>query len=86
MGFIAFLVLGLIAGSISRSIMGQQGSWLTSLGLGVIGALVGGWLGSILFNRPLGEFFSIYTWLMAIGGSILVIFVWQLISGRKTKV
>ncbi|MBK8461133.1 MAG: GlsB/YeaQ/YmgE family stress response membrane protein [Micropruina sp.] len=86
MGFIAFLVLGLIAGSISRSIMGQQGSWLTSLGLGVIGALVGGWLGSILFNRPLGEFFSIYTWLMAIGGAILGIFLWQPISGRRTQV
>lgn len=83
MGFIAFLVLGLIAGSISRAIMGQQGSWLTSLGLGVVGALLGGWLGSVLFNRPLGEFFSIYTWLMAIGGSILVIFVWQAIQGRK---
>jgi uncharacterized membrane protein YeaQ/YmgE (transglycosylase-associated protein family) len=83
MGFIAFLVLGLIAGSISRAIMGQQGSWLSSLGLGVVGALLGGWLGSILFNRPIGEFFSIYTWLMAIGGSILVIFVWQAIQGRK---
>lgn len=85
MGFIAFLILGLIAGAIAKAILpGRQGGgWLITLILGVIGAFVGGWLGSLLFDVPLGEFFSISTWLLAIGGSILVLLVYGALSNRR---
>ncbi|MFT0762287.1 GlsB/YeaQ/YmgE family stress response membrane protein [Scrofimicrobium sp. R131] len=87
MGFIAFLVLGLIAGAIAKLILpGEQGGgWIATLILGVIGALVGGWLGSLLFNAPLENFFSIQTWLVAIGGSIVVLLIYGLIVGRKER-
>ena len=69
MGFIAFIILGLIAGAIAKAILpGRQGGgWLITLILGVIGAFVGGWLGSLLFGVPLGQFFDISNWLIAIG-------------------
>ena len=38
--------------------------------LGVVGALLGGWLGGVLFDVDLGGFFEIRTWLIAIAGSI----------------
>lgn len=84
MGFLGFLLLGLIAGAIAKMILpGRQGGgWLATLLLGVVGALLGGWLGSVLFNRPLEEFFSLQTWLLAIGGSILVLLIYGLIVGR----
>ena len=46
MSFIAFLILGLIAGAIAKAILpGKQGGgWFITLILGVIGALLGGWL------------------------------------------
>jgi len=87
MGFFGFLLLGLIAGALAKLILpGKQGGgWFVTLLLGVVGALLGGWLGGVLFNAPLEEFFSIQTWLLAIGGSILVLLIYGLIVGRKSR-
>ncbi|MCG7288188.1 GlsB/YeaQ/YmgE family stress response membrane protein [Cellulomonas sp. ACRRI] len=85
MGFFAFLLLGLIAGAIAKAILPgrQAGGWFVTLLLGVIGALLGGWLGSVLFDRPLEDFFSIQTWLLAIAGSIIVLLIYGALTGRK---
>ena len=85
MGFLAFLLLGLIAGAIAKAILpGKQGGgWISTLILGVIGAFVGGWIGSLLGLGSVDEFFSIGTWLLAIGGSILVILLWGLITRKR---
>ncbi len=58
MSIIAWLVLGLIAGAIAKLILpGRQGGGIiVTLLLGVVGALLGGWLGSVLFNAPIDEF------------------------------
>lgn len=87
MSFIAFLILGLIAGAIAKLILpGRQGGgWLVTLLLGVIGALLGGWLGGLLFNARLEDFWSIQTWLLAIVGSIIVLLIWGLITGRRSR-
>jgi len=87
MGFLAFVLLGLIAGAIAKAILpGKQGGgWFATLILGVIGALVGGWLGSLLFNADMNQFWSLSSWLLAIGGSIIVLLIWGLIVGRKQK-
>lgn len=85
MGFFSFLILGLIAGAIAKAILPgkQAGGWFVTLLLGVIGAMVGGWLGGMIFNVGLEEFFSLQTWALAIGGSIVVLLIWGLITGRK---
>ena len=85
MGFIGWIVLGLIAGAIAKAIMpGEQGGgWLATLLLGVIGAVVGGWLGSLIFDVGVDEFWSISTWLLAIGGALIVLFIWGLITRKR---
>jgi len=85
MGFLAFVLLGLIAGAIAKAILpGKQGGgWFATLLLGVIGAIVGGWLGSLLFDADINRFWSLTSWLLAIGGSIIVLLIWGLITGRK---
>lgn len=85
MGFIAFIILGLIAGAIAKAILpGRQGGgWLVTLLLGVVGAILGGWLGSVLFGVGLENFWDLSTWLLAIGGSIIVLLIWGLITGRN---
>jgi len=86
MGFIAFLILGLVAGSIAKAILpGRQGGgWLATLAVGVVGAFVGGALGSLIFNVPLGDFASLSTWLLAIGGSIIVLLVYGALKRRRS--
>ncbi|NJC55924.1 GlsB/YeaQ/YmgE family stress response membrane protein [Brevibacterium marinum] len=87
MGFIAYLVLGLIAGAIAKAILpGKQGGGLiATLVIGVIGALLGGWIGGAVFGADMNEFFSISTWLCAIGGSLIVLVVWGFISRKMSK-
>lgn len=85
MGFLAFLLLGLIAGAIAKAILpGEQGGgWLATLGLGVVGALLGGWLGTIIFDADVDEFWSLSSWALAIGGSLIVLVIWGAITGRR---
>src|SRR5690625_6379518 len=63
MGFIAYLILGLIAGAIAKAILpGKQGGGIfATLIIGVIGAMLGGWLGGAIFNAEMNEFFSLST-------------------------
>ncbi|MBE0008346.1 MULTISPECIES: GlsB/YeaQ/YmgE family stress response membrane protein [unclassified Arthrobacter] len=87
MGFFAFLLLGLIAGAIAKLILPgkQAGGWIITLILGVIGAILGGWIGQLLFNADVDEFFSLSSWLLAIGGSLIVLVVYGAITGRNNK-
>jgi uncharacterized membrane protein YeaQ/YmgE (transglycosylase-associated protein family) len=87
MGFFGFLILGLIAGAIAKAILpGRQGGGIfITLLLGVVGAFLGGWIGSLLFNAPLQDFFSIQTWLLAIVGSIIVLLVYGMIAKRGVR-
>ncbi|MFJ6677935.1 GlsB/YeaQ/YmgE family stress response membrane protein [Microbacterium sp. NPDC091382] len=85
MGFFGFLILGLLAGAIAKLILpGKQGGgWFVTLLLGIVGALLGGWLGGLIFNVNLNEFFSLSTWLLAIGGSLIVLLIYGALFGRK---
>lgn len=86
MGFLSFLLLGLIAGAIAKLIIPgeQRGGWFVTLLLGVIGAMLGGWLGGLIFDVGLESFFSLSTWLLAIGGSLIVLLIYGLIVGRRS--
>lgn len=85
MGFIGWIVLGLIAGAIAKAIKpGEQGGgWIATLLLGVVGAVVGGWIGSALFNVDISSFWDLSTWLLAIGGALVVLIVWGLLTRKK---
>ena len=87
MSFLAFLILGLIAGAIAKLILpGKQGGgWFITLLLGVVGALLGGWIGSLLFGTGLEEFWDLGTWLLAIGGAIVVLLIYGLITRGRSK-
>lgn len=85
MSFLAFLLLGLIAGAIAKVILPGQhnGGCITTMFLGVIGALVGGWLGNMLFDTDINQFWSLSSWALAIGGSVIVLFIWGAMRGRR---
>ena len=82
MGIIGWIVLGLVAGAIAKAILPgtQGGGWIITLILGVVGALLGGFIGSAVFGIGLEGFFSIQTWLLAIGGAIIVLLIYGLVT------
>jgi uncharacterized membrane protein YeaQ/YmgE (transglycosylase-associated protein family) len=87
MGIIGWILLGLLAGAIAKGILpGRQGGgWIITLVLGIAGALLGGFIGSALFGVGISDFFSISTWLLAIGGSILVLLIYGLVTRGSRK-
>ena len=82
MTIIGWIILGLIAGASAKAILpgSQGGGLLITLVLGVVGALLGGFLAGALFNIPLGGFFEIRTWIIAILGSIVVLLIYGLVT------
>ena len=87
MGIIGWIVLGLLAGAIAKAILpgSQGGGWIITLILGVVGALLGGFIGSAIFGVGLEGFFDITTWLLAIGGAIIVLLIYGLVTRGSRK-
>ena len=88
MGIIAFLILGLIAGAIAKAILpgDDPGGIIVTMIIGVVGALLGGFLAAQLFNaKPMDEFFDISTWLAAIVGSIILLLIYRMVAGNRGR-
>jgi uncharacterized membrane protein YeaQ/YmgE (transglycosylase-associated protein family) len=86
MGIIAFLILGLLAGAIAKAILpgDDPGGIIVTMIIGVVGALLGGFLAGVFFDvDPVDEFFSISTWLAAIIGSLILLLVYRLITRNR---
>jgi uncharacterized membrane protein YeaQ/YmgE (transglycosylase-associated protein family) len=86
MGIIGWIVIGLIMGAIARAIVPgkQKGGWIITLILGVLGALLGGFIASAVFGTNVNdEFFDLGTWGFALLGSLIVVFIWSWFTSRK---
>ena len=88
MGIIGFIILGLIAGAIAKAILpgDDPGGIIVTMLIGVAGALIGGVIASALNIGDLGSFFDIGTWLIAIAGSLLLLVVYRVVTGRRRTV
>lgn len=82
MGILAWLLLGLVAGALAKFIMpGQQGGGIIlTIVLGVIGALVGGLLGTYVLGFGDITGFDLRSIAIAVGGALLVLFVYGLVA------
>lgn len=86
MSIIAWVVLGLIAGFIASKIVNRTGEgMLLDIGLGIVGALVGGWLFHT-FGMPGVTGLNIYSLVVAvIGAAVLLVLYHLLIRSRPTN-
>lgn len=76
MGLITWLLIGLVAGSVAKMITPQdeKGGWLSSLGIGIAGSFVGGFVARLIGLSSDGAIGSL---LIALAGSILVLFIYH---------
>lgn len=86
MGIIGWIILGLFAGAIAKLILpgDDPGGFIVTTLIGIAGALVGGFIASALDIGEIDEFFDIGTWLIAIGGAILLLLVYRLFTRGST--
>jgi uncharacterized membrane protein YeaQ/YmgE (transglycosylase-associated protein family) len=84
MGLLSWIVFGLIAGGIAKFLMPGRdpGGCIITIIIGIVGALLGGFLATKLgFGGISG--FDLRSLGIAILGSILLLIVWRMISGRR---
>ena len=85
MGLIAWIVLGGIAGLIAKAIMPGKdpGGCIITVIIGVVGALLGGFLATSLGYGGLTGDIDFRSLIVAVIGSIVLLAVWRLIRGRR---
>ncbi len=83
-GILSWIIFGLIAGAIAKFLTPGRdpGGCIITIVIGVVGALLGGWIATVFgFGGISG--FDIRSFVIAIGGSILLLVIWRLLSGRR---
>ena len=88
MGIIGWIILGLIAGTLAKAVHkgNEPGGVLGTMVVGILGAVLGGLIASAIGVGSIGSFFSLGTWLIAIGGALLLLFVYdEITSGRRGR-
>lgn len=86
MSWILSIVMGLIVGAITGFVMKSNYPWYIDLLLGVVGAMVGGWLTSLFFGVDMTTGFNLTTLIVSVLGAVLVVAIWRLITGRRKAV
>lgn len=87
MSILAWIVLGLIAGAIAKAIMpgNDPGGIIVTILIGIVGAFLGGFLGSMIAGTGLSGF-SLWSIVLAVVGSILLLWIYRLATRRRTTV
>ncbi|TXM91910.1 GlsB/YeaQ/YmgE family stress response membrane protein [Methylobacterium sp. WL116] len=83
MSILAWIVLGLIAGFIGSKIVNNSGQGLlVDILLGVVGAVVGGFLFN-QFGQPGVSGVNLYSLLVAVVGAVIVLWLYHALAGRR---
>jgi uncharacterized membrane protein YeaQ/YmgE (transglycosylase-associated protein family) len=84
MGILLWVVFGLIAGAIAQYLMPGKapGGILVTIALGIVGAVVGGFIGMQLGFGDISGF-DLRSMLLAVGGGILVLFIFGLMTKAR---
>lgn len=84
MGILTWIIFGLIAGALAKFIMpGNQGmGWLMTIILGIVGAFVGGWVGTLLGLGTVDSF-DFGSMALAVVGALIVLWLYGMATKRR---
>jgi uncharacterized membrane protein YeaQ/YmgE (transglycosylase-associated protein family) len=88
-GIIGWILLGLLAGVIAKALLpgDDPGGFIVTTIIGIVGALLGGLIaGALGLGDPIDEFFDISTWIAAIVGAIILLFIYRMVVGRRAAI
>ena len=86
MGIIAWIVLGAIAGWITNMIMGGKEGVIATIILGIVGAVVGGWLAGTVLKVADVTGVNVESIVVAVFGAVIVVAVYRAVMGRRAAV
>lgn len=87
MGILSWIVFGLIAGIIAKLLMPGRdpGGCIITILIGIAGAFVGGYLGQQLFGAGTVGDFSLSSFITAVAGALVLLFVYRMFTGGRRR-
>jgi uncharacterized membrane protein YeaQ/YmgE (transglycosylase-associated protein family) len=85
MGILSWIVLGAIAGFLANMIVGGREGLIGTIILGIVGAVVGGYIASAVFHKGDVTGINIESIVIAVLGAILVLFVWRAVTRNRAS-
>jgi uncharacterized membrane protein YeaQ/YmgE (transglycosylase-associated protein family) len=83
LSFVAWIVLGLIVGYVGSKLLNKTGHGLRrDILIGIVGAIVGGFLSNLL-GRTRGPGVDLYSFLVAVVGAVVFMFVYHALFRRR---
>lgn len=85
MGFLGWIIVGGLMGALAKFIMPGKdpGGIIVTILLGVVGGLLGGFIGSRVFGVDTAGFFNISTWLISLVGALVLLGIYRVVIGRR---
>ena len=83
MGIISWIVLGAIAGWITNLIMGGGEGVILTIILGIVGAVVGGWLAGTVLGVADVTGVNITSIIVSVIGAVIVVVIYRAVAGRR---
>jgi uncharacterized membrane protein YeaQ/YmgE (transglycosylase-associated protein family) len=91
MSILGWIVLGLVVGALAKLLIPGRdpGGIILTIVIGVVGALLGGYLGRHFLHTDLGGFFDTRTWGLGLLGAVVLLLAYRLIAhllgGRRQR-
>jgi uncharacterized membrane protein YeaQ/YmgE (transglycosylase-associated protein family) len=83
MSFLAWIILGLIAGFIASKLVNKRGEGVVlDIVLGIVGAFVGGWLFNTFGSAGVTGL-NLYSMVVAVIGAVVVLVLYHALAGRR---
>ncbi|MGZ8375727.1 MAG: GlsB/YeaQ/YmgE family stress response membrane protein [Gemmatirosa sp.] len=86
MGILAWIILGLIAGAIAKALMPGKdpGGFIVTALIGIVGAVIGGFLGNMIFGIGGVSGIDIRSILISVVGALVLLWIYRMATRRST--
>ncbi len=81
MGILIWIIFGAIIGWLAGLVMGDSKSLVMNIIVGILGALLGSWIASMLFDAPI-DTFSVWGVVFSVIGAAILIAIKRALTGR----
>jgi uncharacterized membrane protein YeaQ/YmgE (transglycosylase-associated protein family) len=87
MGILSWILFGLVAGAVGRLFVpGKNASGcISTLAVGLAGALIGGFIGELIFDQDIEFGWDLGPFLLAVGGAVVLLLLLDLLGGRRRR-
>ena len=86
MGIVSWIVLGAIAGFLANLLIGGREGLIGTIILGIVGAIVGGWLAGIFLKLKDPTGINVESIIVSVIGAVIVLAIYRAIAGRRRTI